>query len=457
MQYGKYRYRDQVLIDFQEAESITAALTAIPALGFQFTEWRNAAGKLLSGTYTPQPGETITAVFESDSVAAGRKTLRVEASSIAAVGIKNFQCLKDGVWQQMNPEWNGDWKNGTSTVAGAYAQATCDGEVATVTLQTGPGRGLAQVSLNGQPVRTFDCSAEQAGSLTYDSREQTVRLTIPDNPGGDTVLRSFKYQNDAGQWQEVVVVNNAGKIDPRVYLSVTGWRNYNNYFMISNTPGAYAEFSFIGQAAAVTLQRGATRGMVEVTLDGRSKGRINTDYGRGGYAEHDFTLYVEGEKTVRIENAGRRNASSSDYNIVLSGFSYLDHNGVEQRLAYTDPAIVQTGKDWRKNSDKEWIYTNTLGDYAEFTGDVTKIHTGTQDKFGIVNIYVDGEFNQEVDLYSAAAGSKVIILKPGPSPIMKEPVILAPVAPLPGPKPENTPLPPRKGIPKVPGRKSSSM
>lgn len=414
VQYGNYRYRDQVLIDFQEAESITAALTAIPRDGFQFTEWRNAAGKLLSGTYTPQPGETITAVFESDQTVKDRlsKTVRVNVigqnnptSSGAFVSLKDFQCLKNGAWQIILPEeFSGNWEEnppslGKSQEKGAYAEATCDGEAVMVSLYTGQARGLAQIFLNDKLVRTLDGYAEGT-VVTYDSREKIVRLTIPENPGGYVVIKDFKYVNAAGTW-ETVDVN-----DHRVFLSPPDpeiWKTWTDERRYTDAPGAYAEFAFVGSAAAATLHSSSAdnRGKAELTVNGQKKGVIDT-YSEAHDGNREFTLYVEGEKTVRIENAGRRNDASGGYAIQVNSLTYTDHAGNDQTITCPDSAIVTDGS-W-----SDACAASERGVALEFTGKVTKIDFQTAPDFGFAAISVDGEFNQDVDLYSATAGSKSI-------------------------------------------------
>lgn len=428
IEYGNYYYRDECRINFQEGKQLTKTLKAIPRLGSAFLEWRDPSGNPISSQYTPSGGEILYAVFVSEEAAGKYKTLRVEVTgdahadaSAAKVSVQEFGCLSEGQWQRVMLDdsrisWMGNWTtdgNGkTSASQGDSAEFRCKGDAAMTVLGEGPNAGIARIVINGQPAKMIDAYAENSGTVIYDSREKTVRLTIPPSDTKDVLVRYFKYMDDNGTWRDPLWIENDNPAILRVPEGIAegshlGWRPGKPGGLYTKKSGAYIEFSFVGKAATVTLNTGtASRGKIEVAVNGKSKGLLDTlrriladidgDGNSDGWKDQEFTLYVEGEQTVRIENAGRRNSASGGYTIGLHDVTY------------------QTYQHWRIKkhgnwSDDAWT-TDELGASIELTGTLTTIDLKTGPNFGVATISVDGESQQEIDLYSEEAGSKSIDL-----------------------------------------------
>ena len=68
IEYGAYRYRIECAIRYPSAGSLDALVKAIPLPGFVFSGWTNEAGEALTGTYSPEPGETVYANFEKKGI-----------------------------------------------------------------------------------------------------------------------------------------------------------------------------------------------------------------------------------------------------------------------------------------------------------------------------------------------------------------------------------------------------
>ncbi len=206
---------------------------------------------------------------------------------------------------------------------------------------------------------------------------------------------------------------------------------------VSTTPGAQATFAFTGPSVNWIGGRGPWSGIARVSLDGVFVSEVDT-YSKT--EEIRVPMYTangltNASHTLTIEATGRQNAAATSALIVVDAFDVP--GPAVSRLQETDPDVTYTAG---------WVQDNTLnslgagitrngtpnvslrnwsaaaatlstapGAQATFTFTGTSISwigaRGTQS--GIADVFLDGNFVAEVDLYSPTEQIQAAVFSAG--------------------------------------------
>jgi hypothetical protein len=194
---------------------------------------------------------------------------------------------------------------------------------------------------------------------------------------------------------------------------------------VSTTPGAQATFAFTGTSVNWIGGRGPWSGIARVSLDGVFVSEVDTYSKTEEIRVPMFTAngLTNASHTLTIENTGQTNPLSTSTYIVVDAFDVP--GPAVARLQETDPDVTYTAgwvQDNTLNSFGAGVTANETGNGASlrnwsagaatlstmpgaqatfaFTGtSITWIGArGTQN--GIADVFLDGSFIAEVDLYS---------------------------------------------------------
>jgi len=193
---------------------------------------------------------------------------------------------------------------------------------------------------------------------------------------------------------------------------------------VSTTPGAQATFTFSGPSVNWIGGRGPWSGIARVAVDGTFVADVDTYSKTEEIRVPMFTVngLTNVSHTLTIEVTGQMNAAATSNYVVVDAF---DVSGpAVSRLQETDPSVTYTAGWVQDNtlnslaagvtngeipnvSIRNWsaaaaTLSTTLGAQATFTFTGTSVSwigaRGTQS--GIADVFLDGSFVAEVDLYS---------------------------------------------------------
>jgi hypothetical protein len=285
--------------------------------------------------------------------------------------------------------------------------------------------GIARVFIDGAFVAEVDLYSptEQVQAPVY----QIADLA----PGNHTIaVESTGRRNPDAQDYAVVV--DAFDVSPGLPPPVTGTRYEDNSSSATFTPGwtqgdtsqtwsggtaavssgvgESATFSFAGTAVHWIGKRGTDMGIARVYLDGVFQAQVDTYFTstiKG--VVYSVTGLAPGTHRLEIEVTGLRNAQASGHAIAVDAFD------VRSRLEEDDVAVAYTGAWLFNDTARNWSDTSlvtgsgtasrsdTAGARAEVTFSGTAISwiSVRAPWVGIADVYLDGVFAQQVDLYSA--------------------------------------------------------
>jgi len=175
----------------------------------------------------------------------------------------------------------------------------------------------------------------------------------------------------------------------------------------SNTSGGYVEYGFSGQSVSWVARKNQYTGIAAVFVDGVFQQNIDLYAASEKYQQNVYTVsgLSNGSHTIRIVNTGTQNASASDHYLDVDAFVV----GIDNSVNDTSKAITYGGT-WTHDSTitnsfhGEDSYSNVSGALAEFEFNGTSISwIARKNQYtGIIGVYIDGVFQQNVDLYSSA-------------------------------------------------------
>jgi hypothetical protein len=179
---------------------------------------------------------------------------------------------------------------------------------------------------------------------------------------------------------------------------------------VASGAGERATFTFTGTAVKWVGKRAPDVGIARVYLDGAFQAQVDgyfpsTIQGLVYYA----TGLAPGEHQLEIEVTGTRNSQATDQKIAIDAFD------VRSRVEENDAPVVYSGawsfndtaRNWSDTSLTAGSGTASFAAAAGARADLT--FTGTAvawiglraPMLGIADVYLDGVFAQQVDLYSA--------------------------------------------------------
>src|SRR6266496_2557822 len=193
---------------------------------------------------------------------------------------------------------------------------------------------------------------------------------------------------------------------------------------VSTTPGAQATFTFSGPSVNWIGGRGPWSGIARVAVDGAFVAEVDTYSKTEEIRVPMFTVngLTNASHTLTIEATGQMNAAATSNYVVVDAFDVP--GPAVSRLQETDPSVTYTAGWVQDNtlnslvagvtngeipnvSIRNWsaaaaTLSTTLGAQATFTFTGTSVSwigaRGTQS--GIADVFLDGSFVAEVDLYS---------------------------------------------------------
>ena len=127
-------------------------------------------------------------------------------------------------------------------------------------------------------------------------------------------------------WQAPVAPGAYDDADPRIHLLEPWTRDtqfqdaYQHTLSYSNIPGASASLAFDGEAITYIYTRAFNRGIAEVRIDGRVRGRVDL-YGRGTEwrSRQRYGGLGRGRHLLEIRVSGERNPQATDCFVDLDG------------------------------------------------------------------------------------------------------------------------------------------
>ena len=193
---------------------------------------------------------------------------------------------------------------------------------------------------------------------------------------------------------------------------------------VSTTPGAQATFTFSGPSVNWIGGRGPWSGIARVSVDGAFVAEVDTYSKTEEIRVPMFTVngLTNASHTLTIGVTGQMNAAATSNYVVVDAFDVP--GPAVSRLQETDPSVTYTAGWVQDNtlnslaagvtngeipnvSIRNWsaaaaTLSTTLGAQATFTFTGTSVSwigaRGTQS--GIADVFLDGSFVAEVDLYS---------------------------------------------------------
>jgi hypothetical protein len=364
--------------------------------------------------------------------------------------------------------WHGSrsrsWSGVTSSFnrsAGARAIFTFNGTVVRWITFRAHWAGIARASLDGGPFTEIDLfsppdpadprNGEQVQAIGYEATglaagphtlivEATGRKHGAE--GCDPVADPL---NCASDWAVVVDAFDVGPSSPPTVSGTRSEQASLTYTPATNgTPwtqgdtsqpwsggtaaangaaGARATFSFNGTSVSWIGFQGPQNGIARVSLDGAFHAEVDTYAATQRQAAvHTIDGLAAARHTLVIEATGLKNAASTGTAVVV------DAVDVRSRFEETSPAITYSASWVRENTAKAWSGTSgntgtgtaarsqSAGEQATFafTGTAVSWISFRAPLAGIANVFIDGGFVAQVDLYSAAEEVRLPVFTSGP-------------------------------------------
>ncbi len=374
------------------------------------------------GTYT------LTAVARD---AAGNRatsdpvTITVSNNAPPPAGVRRYEETDPSV--SFSAGWIQDrqsfaWSGGNameSMTPGAQATFTFVGTSATWIGMRGPDSGIARVFVDGVFVSEVDMFA-----WSYEIRVPVFSVSRLANSSHRLTIEATGLKNSRSATPYALVVVDAFDVPPQVFsrlqdtdpdLTYTaGWTPWTStrrwsgwYATISTTPGAQATLRFNGTSIGWIGYRGPEAGIARVFLDGSFAGEVDL-YSPGGLEQAIVFAsppLADANHTLTIEATGRRNAASSDAQVVVDAFEVKK---LGTRFEETDPSVTYTGVWTHGNLNRAWSMgtvatSNAGGSQATFTFTGTSVSWigCRKSSTGIANVYLDGVFVAEIDTFAS--------------------------------------------------------
>ena len=209
------------------------------------------------------------------------------------------------------------------------------------------------------------------------------------------------------------------------------WQSNANYSgghaQVTESAGAYAEFSFTGTSAVLKAATTPGSGKVTVLVDDQPETAKTVDL-YSAAAEYQVPVFDTGElsygpHTLRIVNVHAKNEKSGGYSTNVDAIVVTKPAGGESLKVYQDmnPFVKYTGV-WalhlsNKNNGGSAKYSEAPDSSVKlaFIGSKVTVLSQTGPNRGAVDIYIDGEKanKKPVDLYSKQYQYKVSVFESG--------------------------------------------
>ncbi len=321
------------------------------------------------------------------------------------------------------PGWTQDtshaWSGGSAavtTTAGARATFGFTGPSVVWLGGRSTQTGVANVYLDGTAVATVDTY-----SKTEEIRVPMFRLNGLSNSAHTLVIEASGQANAAASGDAIAidafdvpatVVSRLQETDPAVTYS-TGWiqgdasRAWSaGAAALSSTAGAQASFAFTGTAISWLGTRGPQCGIADVYLDGSLV--AEDDLYAASEEIQAQVFYAAGladaAHTLTVIATGRANSAASSALVAIDGFEVTTPG---RRYEETDPSVSYSAGWAQGNRDKaysEGTVAESVSAGAQvsfsFTGTGVSWIGGRGPQTGIADVYLDGSFVTELDLYS---------------------------------------------------------
>jgi hypothetical protein len=318
------------------------------------------------------------------------------------------------------------WSGGNavySMTAGAQATFTFTGTSVAWIGMRGPDSGIAHVFMDGVLVSEVDMYARSydvhvpvfiARGLANSSHALRIEVTGLKNRNDASAINSGPLALVVVDAFDVPpeVVSRLQDTDPGLTYTAgwTGWDTSNSwsgsYATISTTPGAQATLAFNGTSIRWIGYRGPDAGIARVYLDGSFAGELDLYDSQPSVQPIVYTSppLADANHTLTIESTGRKNAASSDAQVLMDAFEV---RRLGTRFEETDPSVTYSGTWTQGNLNRAWSLgtaatSSEAGSRATFTFIGTSVSWigCRKSSTGIANVYLDGVFVAEIDTFA---------------------------------------------------------
>ncbi len=356
---------------------------------------------------------------------------------------QDLTVLKPGVHGQYSTgiKFVGDWRvsDSSKNLSGTYIYSSTIGDYAEFSFAgtgfkfitcTGVYRAYAKITVDGKvyyadnysskdifrnnifeltdlPQGIHKVKIEVSSKTNPDSRSKIVAIdsieVLNNPPKVSSILKPGIYEENA---KELVYSGN--------WKESSSSRSSGSSMVFSSNPGDSVKFSFEGTGFKFISSTGIYRSFAKITVDGKVYD-VDTYSSKDIFKNQVFDLrgLPYGVHNVTIEVSSRANSESRSKIVALDAIEILG-NSNSYDLTVLRPGVhgqYSTGikfvGDWRvsdssKNLSGTYIYSSTIGDYAEFSfvGTGFKFITCTGIYRNYAKITVDGKV-YEVDNYSS--------------------------------------------------------
>ena len=322
----------------------------------------------------------------------------------------------------------------TSPASGATVSGTIN-----VTANASDNQGVAgvQFQLDGANLGAEDTAAPYSiswNTTTASNGSHTLTAVARDAAGNRTTSSpvTVTVSNTAPPPPPPSATKRYEETDPSVSFS-PGWNQDAGWFAWSGgtaqesmTPGTQATFSFTGTSVTWLGMRGPDSGIARVSVDGVFVSQV--DMFARSYEVHIPVFVAKGLSnsghTLTIEVTGLKStdpqAASSPFALVIVDAFDVPAQVVSQ-LQDTDPDVTFTAGWTAGDTSKSWsgwfaTVSTTPGARATLTFNGTSVswigYRGPD--AGIANVYLDGSFAGQVDLYFSAPREQAIVFTSPP-------------------------------------------
>lgn len=333
--------------------------------------------------------------------------------------------------------YSGAWTSGTytgdysddetySNTSGNYVEYTFNGTEVKWVSATSFDSGKADVYIDG----VLDATIDQYTPATI--RQHVVYHKKGLKEGQHSikiVVRNDKNASSSGYWTVIDAIGSASTyVNDRQFTYSGTWTygdyagDYSGQERYSNQTGAYAEYTFTGTEVQWIAATYHDSGKADVYIDGVLDATIDQ------YSATTLRQQVVYEKrglppgphTIKIQVRSDKNASSSGYYTVIDAIVYKP----DAPANYVNDTEFTTSGSWTTGTyagdfDGDEIYSNTSGNYAEYTFAGTEVEwiAATYADSGKADVYIDGVLDATVDQYTPGTiRQRIVYTKTGLTP-----------------------------------------
>jgi hypothetical protein len=296
---------------------------------------------------------------------------------------------------------------------------------------TGPGYGIAEVSVDGGPAETVDLYSStisyedcvfDTGNLTDGPHNVVIKCTGTKRTAATATtinLDGFEVWGSLTQAPKPAVYQQNDSRFKYIgsWSTVTTASASGGSLAASNAPGSAMNVSFNGTYVALYATKGPGYGKAQVSLDGGAPALVDLYSATDKYKQRVYTsgLLGSGPHTLSIYWIGQKSTASSGYKIDIDAFDFLGtvttapapkpilwrYQENDVRLTYLGAWSTGTSSS---ASGGSFISGDGTGAAAlvNFTGTSVQVIARKAPWYGKASISLDGGTGTVVDLYSAS-------------------------------------------------------